>query len=197
MQANKLFILTGIDDGEILDVFPFNSYEEAYGKMKTIYEERVQSLGIGKIHSLLGAWGLEITYRQDGWEEVQMKMSILTTPHPGLAVALPDGRRLHASDKEDSGYPGIRIALLSENQKPGDAMGILWAEYSEERTDLPDEDKLRIMAWNAKEDEPQFILSYDSGKAEVVNGEERTIDVKGNNNLVNGFVFNSNGEKQN
>ena len=141
MQKSKLYILTGFDNGEILDSLPFNSYEEAYDRMKSIYDDRTN----GDVYAHLGSWGFNITYCPDGWEDVQMKMSIQTIPHPGVTVALPDGRRLHAIDKEDPGYPGIRIVLLGENQKSVDAMGILWAEYSEER------------------DDPQYILSYDSG----------------------------------
>lgn len=100
---------------------------------------------------------------QDGLICVDEKAEVR---YPGVTVQLPDGRALHASKKDDPDYPGIKVALANEGEKPENCEAIVWAEYNVGRDDYTDEQRLRILAWDAKHQDYVVNLGYDTGEFE-------------------------------
>jgi len=62
--------------------------------------------------------------------------------HTVITILLPDGRKLVASDKNDSDYPGVQISIVSIG---GTEDIIAWAEYNTCRTDYSANQKLRLL----------------------------------------------------
>lgn len=79
---------------------------------------------------------------------------------PALCVVLPDGRKLIATDKDDGDYPGIQIELHTSTGQPET---LVWVEYNTIRQDYKDGDRLRVIVWNQRGDEPAFNMSYHTG----------------------------------
>lgn len=80
-----------------------------------------------------------------------------------ITVRLPDGRKLVAYNKQDSDYPGIRIDLINAD---GSEDSITWVEYNTIRGEYTPEQRLRLLLWNAREDEPAVNMAYDTGEFE-------------------------------
>lgn len=80
-----------------------------------------------------------------------------------IIVPLPDGRQLVAYDKQDPNYPGIKIDLIDSD---GSEDSIAWVEYNTQRSDYAPEQKLRLLLWNAADDEPAVNMAYDTGEFE-------------------------------
>lgn len=79
---------------------------------------------------------------------------------PELRVVLPDGCQLIATDKGDEDYPGIQIQLQSMT---GELETVVWVENNTIRKDYNQEERLRVIVWNQKEDEPAINMSYRTG----------------------------------
>ncbi len=168
MEQSMLFIIVRTQDGVNLDPLPFTSYNAACAKFKEFYEEELISGGeFYEEDTVLQEWSFTVAYHS-GW----LQANIMQVPNPGVLIGLPDGRFLHASSKDDPDYPCIKICVLDKNMEPDDGgAGAVWMEYDQASEDISDNQRLRILAWNAKsafkyddEGEPVLKLRYDTGE---------------------------------
>jgi hypothetical protein len=174
MDQNMLYLIVRTQGGENLDPLPFINYSTAYAKLKELYEAEVNAdpeYTVGEFYDQaetnLLDWGFTVAY-YEGW----LKANIMQVPNPGVLVALPDGRSLHAVSKDDPDYPCIKICVLDKDMKPDDGgAGAVWMEYDQASEDVADNQRLRILAWNANsankyndEGEPVLKLRYDTGE---------------------------------
>lgn len=162
MNANTLFFVRGTNNGECLESEVFLTHEKAKERMTELYNDALTwGMDYDKGETALYDWSFTVAF-EGGW----LCYDIQELPNPGVMVPLPDGRSLHASSKDDPDYPGIKICVLDKDMKPEDAMGAAWMEYNVARDDYSDNQKLRLLGWNASEDEPAVNMSYDTGEFE-------------------------------
>ena len=83
--------------------------------------------------------------------------------NPRIIVPLSDGRQLVAYEKQDPDYPGIKIVIVNPD---GSEDCIAWAEHNNGRDDYKPEQRLRLLLWNASDDEPAVNMAYDTGEFE-------------------------------
>ncbi len=169
MEQNKLFIIVMNQSGVNLDPILFITYNAAYAKLKELYDEKLSSgIEYDVTETKLMDWGFTISDNRG-----YLRANILQAPNPGVLIGLPDGRFFHALSKGDNDdYPGIKICVLDNNLEPDDGgAGAVWMEYDQASDNISDNQRMRILAWNADsadkyDDEgmPVLILRYDTGE---------------------------------